>query len=136
MIGPRTPPMSTRTARRPAATSRTRPAQATAAYMAEPTHMATPAHTATHTGAAGTPAGDACQKATIEVASGPDKGTASTEVVQPDQTRRYTAGEGVVLAYAPTAPPGLRYSVTDVQRGFPPALPAGGSGLRASCSPV
>jgi uncharacterized membrane protein len=75
--------------------------------------------------AAGTATSDACQKATIEVASGPDKGTTFTEIVQPDQTRRYTAGEGVVLAYAPTAPPGLRYSVTDVQRGFPLALLAG-----------
>ncbi|MEW2518713.1 YibE/F family protein [Actinacidiphila alni] len=68
---------------------------------------------------------DACQKATIEVASGPDKGTTFTEVVQPDQTRRYSKGQGVVLAYAPNAPAGLRYSVTDVDRGFPLALLAG-----------
>ncbi|MFG1805358.1 YibE/F family protein [Streptomyces sp. NPDC049040] len=77
------------------------------------------------TDSAGAPAGDVCQKATVEVTSGPDKGTTFTEVVQPDQTRRYTAGEGVVLAYAPTAPPGLRYSVTDVRRGLPLALLAG-----------
>ncbi|WP_443608059.1 YibE/F family protein [Actinacidiphila bryophytorum] len=83
------------------------------------------AQAAPDTTAAGTPDSDACQKATIEVSSGPDKGTTFTEIVQPDQTRRYTAGEGVVLAYAPTAPPGLRYSVTDVQRGFPLALLAG-----------
>jgi uncharacterized membrane protein len=70
-------------------------------------------------------AGDACQKATIQVASGPDRGTTFTEVVQPDQTRRYTEGQGVVLAYAPNAPSGLRYSVTDVDRGFPLALLAG-----------
>jgi uncharacterized membrane protein len=68
---------------------------------------------------------DACQKATIEVTSGPGKGTTYTEIVQPDQTRRYTKGEGVVLAYAPNAPPGLRYSVTDVDRGLPLALLAG-----------
>ena len=75
--------------------------------------------------AGGGPASDACQKATIEVASGPDKGTTFTEIVQPDQTRRYSRGEGVVLAYAPNAPPGLRYSVTDVDRGLPLALLAG-----------
>jgi uncharacterized membrane protein len=68
---------------------------------------------------------DACQKATIEVASGPDKGTRFTEIVQPDQSRRYTKGEGVVLAYAPNAPKSLRYSVTDVDRGIPLALLAG-----------
>ena len=75
--------------------------------------------------AAGGPVSDACQKATIEVASGPDKGTTFTEIVQPDQSRRYTAGQGVVLAYAPNAPAGQRYSVTDVDRGFPLALLAG-----------
>ncbi|WP_433890825.1 YibE/F family protein [Streptomyces sp. CA-111067] len=68
---------------------------------------------------------DACQKATIEVAAGPDKGTTFTEIVQPDQSRRYTQGQGVVLAYAPNAPPGMRYSVTDVDRGLPLALLAG-----------
>ncbi|MFC4034112.1 YibE/F family protein [Streptomyces polygonati] len=66
-----------------------------------------------------------CQKATIEVTSGPDRGSTYTEIVQPDQTRRYTEGEGVVLAYAPNAPPGMRYSVTDVDRGVPLALLAG-----------
>ncbi|BBA98671.1 putative membrane protein [Actinacidiphila reveromycinica] len=71
---------------------------------------------------AGTATGDDCQKATIEVESGPDKGTKFTEIVQPDQTRRYTKGEGVVLAYAPDAPKSLRYSVTDVDRGLPIAL--------------
>jgi uncharacterized membrane protein len=68
------------------------------------------------------PSSDACQKATIEVMSGPDRGTKFTEIVQPDQTRRYTKGEGVVLAYAPDAPKNLRYSVTDVDRGMPIAL--------------
>jgi uncharacterized membrane protein len=62
---------------------------------------------------------DACQKATIEVTSGPDKGTTFTEIIQPDQTRRYTKGQGLILAYAPNAPPGERYSVSDVERGFP-----------------
>ena len=62
---------------------------------------------------------DDCRRATIEVTSGPDKGTTFTEIVQPDQTRRYTQGEGVVLTYAPGAPPGERYSVSDVERGLP-----------------
>ncbi|MDX6354538.1 MAG: hypothetical protein QOF98_1441, partial [Streptomyces sp.] len=73
-------------------------------------------------GSAPTSAADTCLKATIEVTSGPDKGTTYAEIVHPDQTRRYTVGEGVVLAYAPNAPAGQRYSVTDVDRGFPLAL--------------
>ena len=71
-------------------------------------------------------ASDACQKATIEVASGPDKGTTFTEIVQPDQTRRYIAGEGVVAgvrARRPARACGIRS--TDVDRGFPLALLAG-----------
>jgi uncharacterized membrane protein len=66
-----------------------------------------------------------CQKATIEVTSGPDKGRTFTEIVQPDQTRRFSEGQGVVLAYAPQAPKDLQYSVSDVERGFPMALLAG-----------
>ncbi|MGW5349777.1 YibE/F family protein [Streptomyces sp. NPDC004031] len=62
---------------------------------------------------------DACQKATIEVTSGPDKGTTFTQILHPDETRRFTEGQGLVLAYAPNAPQGLRYSVSDVERGFP-----------------
>lgn len=62
---------------------------------------------------------DACQKATIEVTSGPDKGTTFTQILHPDETRRFTKGQGLVLAYAPNAPQGLRYSVSDVKRGFP-----------------
>ena len=69
-----------------------------------------------------TSAADTCLKATIEVTSGPDKGTTYSEIVHPDQTRRYTVGEGVVLAYAPNAPAGQRYSVTDVDRGLPLTL--------------
>ncbi|HEY5837278.1 MAG TPA: YibE/F family protein [Streptomyces sp.] len=68
---------------------------------------------------------DACQKATLVVTSGPDKGMTFTEIVRPDQTRRYSAGQEVILAYAPHAPLGLRYSVTDVERGLPLALLAG-----------
>lgn len=72
---------------------------------------------------------DACQKATIEVTEGPDRGTTYTEIVQPDQTRRYTKGEGLVLAYAPNAPKNLRYSVTDVDRGIPLSVLAGAFAL-------
>ncbi|MEU7132897.1 YibE/F family protein [Streptomyces sp. NPDC046261] len=63
-----------------------------------------------------------CEKATIEVASGPDKGKTFTEVVQPSASRRYDVGQKVVLAFAPKAPENLRYSVTDVDRTFPMAL--------------
>lgn len=66
-----------------------------------------------------------CEKATIEVTSGKDKGRTFTEIVRPDQTRRYTVGQGVVVSYAPDAPKDLQYSVTDVDRGFPLALLAG-----------
>ncbi|MEV5237586.1 YibE/F family protein [Streptomyces cinnamoneus] len=63
-----------------------------------------------------------CQKATIEVASGQDKGKTFTEIVQPSASRRYDVGQKVVLAYAPKAPENLRYSVTDVDRKLPVAL--------------
>jgi uncharacterized membrane protein len=68
---------------------------------------------------------DACRRATVKVASGPDRGRTFTEIVQPDQTRRYSQGEKVVLAYAPQAPKSLQYSVTDVERGFPLSLLGG-----------
>jgi uncharacterized membrane protein len=68
---------------------------------------------------------NACQKATIEVTSGPDKGRTFTEIVRPDQPRHYTQGQQVVLSYAPNAPKNLQYSVSDVERGFPLALLAG-----------
>ncbi|MCM2420376.1 YibE/F family protein [Streptomyces sp. RKAG293] len=75
-------------------------------------------------GAAASPP-ERCEKATIEVTTGKDQGRTFTEIVHPDQTRRYTAGQGVVVAYAPDAPKELQYAVTDVDRGFPLALLAG-----------
>ncbi|MFI9204172.1 YibE/F family protein [Streptomyces sp. NPDC053048] len=66
-----------------------------------------------------------CEKATLEVTSGKDKGHTFTEIVQPDASRRYDVGQEVVLAYAPKAPENLRYSVTDVNRTLPMALLAG-----------
>lgn len=67
----------------------------------------------------------ACERATIEVTSGKDKGREFTEIVQPDAPRQLNEGQGVVVAYAPDAPRDLQYSVTDVDRGVPMALLAG-----------
>ncbi|MFF8591671.1 YibE/F family protein [Streptomyces sp. NPDC015220] len=66
-----------------------------------------------------------CKKATIRVDSGKDRGRTFTEVVQPDQTRQLHQDEEVVVAYEPSAPRELQYSVTDVNRRFPVALLAG-----------
>ncbi|MGX5188637.1 YibE/F family protein [Streptomyces avermitilis] len=66
-----------------------------------------------------------CKKATIRVDTGKDKGRTFTEIVQPDQTRQLHQGEKVVVAYEPSAPKNLQYSVTDVERKFPMALLAG-----------
>jgi uncharacterized membrane protein len=66
-----------------------------------------------------------CKKATIRVDTGKDEGRTFTEIVQPDQTRQLHEGEKVVVAYEPSAPRDLQYSVTDVNRKFPMALLAG-----------
>ncbi|MEU6256502.1 YibE/F family protein [Streptomyces sp. NPDC047043] len=66
-----------------------------------------------------------CKKATIRVDTGKDKGRTFTEIVQPDQSRQLHEGEKVVVAYEPSAPKDLQYSVTDVSRRFPMALLAG-----------
>ncbi|MEU9388546.1 YibE/F family protein [Streptomyces sp. NPDC048324] len=66
-----------------------------------------------------------CKKATIRVDTGNDKGRTFVEIVQPDQSRQLHQGEKVVVAYEPSAPKNLQYSVTDVDRGFPMALLAG-----------
>ncbi|MEU9088942.1 YibE/F family protein [Streptomyces sp. NPDC048428] len=75
----------------------------------------------------GEPAGGdhLCEKATVEVTSGQDKGRTFIEVVQPDAPRQLRKGQGVVVAYAPDAPHDLQYSVTDVNRKFPLLLLAG-----------
>lgn len=50
------------------------------------------------------PSGPAiCERATIEVGTGKDAGRTFTEIVQPTQTRHYTKGQKVLLAYAPQA---------------------------------
>lgn len=66
-----------------------------------------------------------CKKATIEVTSGKDKGRTFTEIIQPDSPRQLRQGQEVVVAYEPTAPEALQYSVTDVNRKLPMALLAG-----------
>jgi uncharacterized membrane protein len=66
-----------------------------------------------------------CKKATIRVDTGDDKGRTFTEIVQPDQSRQLDQGEKVVVAYEPSAPKDLQYSVTDVNRRLPLALLAG-----------
>ncbi|MFJ7496203.1 YibE/F family protein [Streptomyces sp. NPDC097727] len=66
-----------------------------------------------------------CEKATVEVTTGHDKGRTFIEIVQPDAPRQLREGQGVVVAYAPDAPRDLQYSVTDVNRKFPMTLLAG-----------
>ncbi|MES5819166.1 YibE/F family protein [Streptomyces sp. RG80] len=66
-----------------------------------------------------------CKKATIRVDTGKDKGRTFTEIVQPDQSRQLHQGEKVVVAYEPSAPKDLQYSVTDVNRRLPMGLLAG-----------
>ncbi|MBA2807479.1 YibE/F family protein [Streptomyces sp. KM273126] len=66
-----------------------------------------------------------CKKATITVDTGKDKGRTFTEIVQPDQSRQLEQGQEVVVAYEPSAPKDLQYSVTDVNRKFPMVLLAG-----------
>ncbi|MEV5432256.1 YibE/F family protein [Streptomyces sp. NPDC052701] len=66
-----------------------------------------------------------CKRATIRVDTGKDKGRTFTEIVQPDQSRQLEQGQEVVVAYEPSAPKDLQYSVADVNRRFPMTLLAG-----------
>ncbi|MEU3170958.1 MULTISPECIES: YibE/F family protein [unclassified Streptomyces] len=66
-----------------------------------------------------------CKKATIRVDTGDDAGRTFTEIVQPDQSRQLSEGQEVVVAYEPSAPEDLQYSVADVNRRVPLALLAG-----------
>ncbi|MTE20040.1 YibE/F family protein [Streptomyces sp. TRM43335] len=70
-------------------------------------------------GAGGEEGGGSCLRATVEVTEGEDAGHTFPEIVTPDATRRLSAGQGVVVAYAPQAPRELQYSVVDVRRGVP-----------------
>ena len=69
--------------------------------------------------------GKDCQKATVKVTEGKDTGHTFTEVITPDATRKFTAGQKVVVAYAEKAPRELQYSVIDVDRDVPLMLLAG-----------
>ncbi|WP_369390478.1 YibE/F family protein [Streptomyces sp. CG1] len=66
-----------------------------------------------------------CKKATVRLDTGKDKGRTFTEIVQPDQPRQLHQSEQVMVAYEPSAPKDLQYSVTDVNRKFPMTLLAG-----------
>ncbi|MEV8127023.1 YibE/F family protein [Streptomyces sp. NPDC085944] len=66
-----------------------------------------------------------CRRATIRVDTGDDKGRTFNEIVQPDQSRQLHEGQKVVVAYEPSAPKDLQYSVTDINRRLPLALLAG-----------
>ncbi len=66
-----------------------------------------------------------CKKATVRVDTGDNKGRTFTEIVQPDQSRQLSQGQKVVVAYEPSAPEDLQYSVADVNRKLPLALLAG-----------
>ncbi|MFE4697776.1 YibE/F family protein [Streptomyces sp. NPDC056738] len=63
-----------------------------------------------------------CKKATVRIDTGKDKGRTFTEIVQPDQSRQLHQGEKVVVAYEPSAPKDLQYSVTDANRKLPLTL--------------
>ncbi|MFJ4274921.1 YibE/F family protein [Streptomyces coelicoflavus] len=66
-----------------------------------------------------------CKRATIRVDTGDDKGRTFDEIVQPDQSRQLHEGQKVVVAYEPSAPEDLQYSVTDINRRLPLALLSG-----------
>ncbi|MGI5427023.1 YibE/F family protein [Streptomyces sp. CA-179760] len=66
-----------------------------------------------------------CKRATVRVDSGPDKGRTFTEIIQPDQSRQLHEGQKVVVAYEPSAPKDLQYSVTDINRRLPLSVLAG-----------
>ncbi|MET8134789.1 YibE/F family protein [Streptomyces sp. NPDC005251] len=66
-----------------------------------------------------------CKKATVRIDTGKDKGRTFIEIVQPDQSRQLRQSEKVVVAYEPSAPKDLQYSVTDANRKLPLTLLAG-----------
>ncbi|MET9731767.1 YibE/F family protein [Streptomyces sp. NPDC006458] len=66
-----------------------------------------------------------CKTATIRVDTGENSGRTFTEIVQPDQSRQLHEGQEVVVAYEPSAPEDLQYSVADVNRRLPLTVLAG-----------
>ncbi len=69
--------------------------------------------------------GQECSLATVRIDSGKDEGHTFTETVQKDQSRQLAEGDSVIVAYEPSAPKELQYSVMDMDRKFPLALLAG-----------
>ncbi|MFE5600427.1 YibE/F family protein [Streptomyces coelicoflavus] len=107
--------------------------QATVTEVVELSCQAVNASGATPTGDTSTAEGSSavqqakgeCKRATIRVDTGDDKGRTFDEIVQPDQSRQLHEGQKVVVAYEPSAPEDLQYSVTDINRRLPLALLAG-----------
>jgi uncharacterized membrane protein len=66
----------------------------------------------------GAPA-NACTLVTVNLSSGRDAGKSVTQTLTPDQTAVYSVGEKVVMAYSPTAPAALQYTISDADRSFP-----------------
>ncbi|MEU8826162.1 YibE/F family protein [Streptomyces sp. NPDC048636] len=98
-----------------------------AAVGAQPRQPAEPGQdSAAQNGGGGAGGGKGrCEKATVEVTSGKDKGRRFPEIIQPSSSRKLSAGQELKLAYAPKAPENLQYSVSDVDRSMPMALLAG-----------
>ncbi|WP_345963925.1 YibE/F family protein [Streptomyces sp. BRB040] len=107
--------------------------QATVTKVVELSCQAVNASGATPTGDTSTAEGSSavqqakgeCKRATIRVDTGDDTGRTFDEIVQPDQSRQLHEGQKVVVAYEPSAPEDLQYSVTDINRRLPLALLAG-----------
>ncbi|MEU9577822.1 MULTISPECIES: YibE/F family protein [Streptomyces] len=66
-----------------------------------------------------------CTLATVRIDTGKDQGKTFVETVQRDQSRQLAEGDSVIVAYEPTAPKELQYSVMDMNRKFPLTLLAG-----------
>ncbi|MGW0602434.1 YibE/F family protein [Streptomyces sp. NPDC002640] len=66
-----------------------------------------------------------CTLATVRIDTGKDEGRTFVETVQRDQSRQLAKGDSVIVAYEPTAPKELQYSVMDMDRKFPLTLLAG-----------
>lgn len=68
---------------------------------------------------------DTCEVAIIEVTSGSQKGRTFTEDVHADASRQLQPGQDVVVAYEPSAPRDVQFSVTDLDRDLPMTVLAG-----------
>ncbi|WP_063774098.1 YibE/F family protein [Streptacidiphilus rugosus] len=66
-----------------------------------------------------------CTEITLHLTSGKDAGRSVTQILPPDQSAVYVAGEKVVVDYSPSAPAALQYTVEDADRSMPMAVLAG-----------